>query len=313
MSSEGQEKNESSECIVPSLAVPAGELTRYSAERDPHREKDIADYVELEATGESVKHVEKVKDEVVVGDLYEIWDVVTDKNRWWVVTNPTNLYSQQHFPSLDYTLSFHVGLMMRLASRPEGARSDDPSPFDEVFRRQEQAKHRFDIAVEAEDYQVVGMQLRECMISLVAALRRRVVLDSTLERPQDANFVAWAEILMDELCRGGNNKELRQYLKGTARNTWQLVNWLTHDRNANKTASFIAIHACDCVVGHFLQILERDRADRAEQCPLCKSRKIRSHFDPSLGQDGEYYSTCAVCEWSTHPGAPDGSPELDAG
>ena len=289
------------ECTFLEITVPPEELSRYSADRDPHREKDIAQYVELEARDESVKHVEKVKEEVVVGDLYEIWDVVTDKNRWWVVTNPTNLYSQQHFPSLDYTLSFHIGLMMRIRSRPEGARSEDPSPLDEVFRRQEQAKNRFDTAVEAEDYQAVGMQLRECLISLAAAVRRRCVVES-IERPQDSNFVEWTEILMDELCRGGSNKELRHYLKGTAKQTWQLVNWLTHDRDANKAASFIAIQACDTVVGHFNQILQREKVDRIEECPLCRSRKIRTHFDLSLGPDGEYYSTCAACEWSSHPG-----------
>lgn len=101
---------------------------------------------------------------------------------------------------------------MRLRSRPNGARSDEPSPFDDVFRRQEQAKDRFDRAVEAEDYQAVGVYLRECLLSLVAALRRRVVISNETERPQDANFIAWTSVLMDELCRGGSNKELRQYL-----------------------------------------------------------------------------------------------------
>ena len=191
--------------------------------------------------------------------------------------------------------------MMRLRSRPEGARSDDPSPFDDVFRRQEHAKDRFDRAVEAEDYQAVGVHLRECLLSLVAALRRRAVMSSDGERPQDANFVAWTELLMDELCRGGRNKELRQYLNGTAKDSWQLVNWLTHDRSANKTAASIAIHGCDTVVGHFVQILERESTDRTEQCPLCQSRKVRTHFDISIGVDGDYYVTCGVCEWTNHP------------
>jgi hypothetical protein len=228
--------------------------------------------------------------------------VTTDKDRWWVITNLTNLYSQRHFPSLDYTLSFHVGLMMRLRSRPEGARSDDPSPFDDVFRRQEQAKDRLDVAVEAEDYQAVGVHLRECLLSLVGALRRGVVITPDADRPQDANFVAWTELLIDELCRGGSNKELRQYLKGTAKDTWQLVNWLTHDRNANKTAASIAVHGCDTVVGHLVQILEREKTDRTDQCPLCGSRKLRTHFDISIGADGDYFMTCGVCEWSSHPG-----------
>jgi hypothetical protein len=304
VSNEDAEKAESADCDVPAHPVPAEELGRYSVERDPHREKEIAEYVESEARDESVKHVEKVKEEVVLGDVFEIWDVATDKDRWWVITNLTNLYSQRHLPSLDYTLSFHIGLMMRLRSRPEGARSDNPSPFDDVFRRQEQAKERFDTAVEAEDYQAVGVHLRECLISLVGTLRRRVVIASEIERPQDANFVSWAALLMDEICYGNSNKELRQYLKGTAKDAWQLVNWLTHDRSANKTAALIAIHGCDTVVGHFVQILEREETDRTEQCPLCKSRKIRTHFDRSIVPDGEYYMTCAACEWSSYPGAP---------
>jgi hypothetical protein len=304
MSNEDAERPEDAACVAPSHPIPMKELGRYRVERDPHRENDITAYVELEASGESVKHIEKVKEEVVLGDLYEVWDVATDKDRWWVITNLTNLYCQRHFPSLDYTLSFHIGLMMRIRSRPEGVRSDEPSPFDDVFRRQEQAKDRFDIAVEAEDYQAVGMHLRECLISLVGALRRRVSIDSAVERPQDANFAAWVALLMDELCRGNSNKELRQYLKGVAKDTWQLVNWLTHDRSANKTAASIAIHGCDTVVGHFVQILEREKTDRTEQCPLCKSRRIRTHFDPSLQPDGEYYMTCAVCEWCSHPSVP---------
>lgn len=311
MSNEDAENVDSADCVVPQHAVPAEELGRYSVERDPHSEKDISLYVESEAREESVKHVEKVKEEVVLGEVYEIWDVTTDKDRWWVITNLTNLYSQRYFPSLDYTLSFHIGLMMRLRSRPEGARSAAPSPFDDVFRRQEQAKERFDIAVEAEEYQAVGMNLRECLISLVGALRRRVSIDSTTERPQDSNFVAWAALLMDELCRGNSNKELRQYLKGTAKDTWQLVNWLTHHRGANKTASSIAIHGCDTVVGHFVQVLEREKTDHTEQCPVCKSRKIRTHFDVSFEPEGAYYLTCAACEWSSHPGARDENAQLE--
>ena len=288
-------------CIVPTHPVPAEELSQYNIERDPHSEQDISNYVEGQARDEIVQHVEKVKQEVVLGDTYEIWDVTTDAYRWWVITNLTNLYSQKHFPSLDYTLSFHIGLMMRLRSRPDGASNEGPTPFDGVFRRQKQARDRHDGAVEAEDYQAVGMQLRECLISLVAVLRRRVHTRPDIERPQDANFVAWSALLMDELCGGNSNKKLRQYLKITAKQIWQLVNWLTHDRSANKTASSIAIFGCDTAVGHFVQILERERTDRTDQCPLCNSRSIRTHFDISIEADGDYYVTCGACDWSSHP------------
>jgi hypothetical protein len=115
------------ECVH-SHPVPPSELARYSIDRDGDSEQEIARYLEIEAPDENVQHVEKVKREIVLGDAYDIWDVTTDKNRWWVITNLTNLYSQRHFPSLDYIISFHIGLMMRLRSRPAGGDGQEPSP-----------------------------------------------------------------------------------------------------------------------------------------------------------------------------------------
>jgi hypothetical protein len=289
---------ENSECVVPGPSLPLDELHKYLSESDPHSARDIARYVEIEAADETVLHVEKVKSEVILGGIHEVWDVHTDKNRWWVISPLTNLYSQKHFLSLDYTLSFHVGLMMRLRSRPQGPDSNDPTPFDDVFRRREQAERRFESAVEAEDYQSVGMQLRECLICLCGAIRRRIELQPMTEVPQDSNFIAWSSAFADHLCPGESNKELRQFLKGSAKDTWQLVNWLTHHRNANETACSIALNGCGNVIGHFIQILERSKREKVKNCPLCRSRDVRTHFDPFLGSGGDYYMSCGVCEWT---------------
>ncbi len=289
------------DCIVPDHPIPAAEVKRYSAKRDPDAEQGIANYVQGEAPDETVQHVEKVKTEYVMGEAYEIWDVTTDKDRWWVITNLMNLYSQRHFPSLDYTISFHIGLEMRINSQSEDGDSSDPQPFDEVFRRQKQAKERHERAIEAEDYQSVGMQLRECLLSLISVMRRRVALRPDIERPRDADFRAWVEILMDQLSPGEKNKELRHYLKVTSEKTWQLVNWLTHDRDANKTASSISIAGCDTIVGHYVELLMREQNDKTDECPLCSSRNIRTHFDISIEPDGAYYNTCGSCDWSNHP------------
>jgi len=293
--------DEQDNSISNSHPIPKDELPQYRVERDFHLEQDIANYVISQAPVEIVQNVEKVKQEIVLGETYEIWDVITDKNRWWVITNLTNLYSQKHFPSLDYTLSFHIGLMMRLRSRPDSANVEEQTPFDEVFRRQEQVKNRLDSAIEPEDYQVVGMQLRECLLSLIGVLRQRVSIAPDIEKPQDANFIEWSSILLNALCGSRRNQELRQYLKNTASHTWQLVNWLTHCRNADKTSASIALYACDTVVGHFIQILEREKIDQTNQCPVCHSRKIRTHFDISIEPDGDYFLTCGVCGWSNHP------------
>jgi hypothetical protein len=288
------------DCIVPSAPVPAEALAKYAVDRDAHSENDIARYVELEAEDEVVKHVEKVKTEIVLGDSYEVWDVTTDKGGWWVITNLTNLYSKQHFVSLDYTLSFHIGLMMRMRSRSGGPSSDEPTPFEEVLRREQQAHQRHERAVEVEDYQAVGMQLRECLLALITAVRRRTRYEPETP-PQDANFIEWSNLLADVVCGGPHNQSLRQHVKHLARETWQLTNWLTHARNADKTASSIAIHSCSTVVGHFVQILEKQQTNAIEQCPLCKSRNVRTHFDPEIGEDGDYYLSCGVCEWDNHP------------
>jgi hypothetical protein len=191
--------------------------------------------------------------------------------------------------------------MMRLRSRPEGVDPDDPHPFDDVFRRMAQAHDRHDRAVEAEEYQAVGMQLRECLLSLVGAMRRRLDFPGLQERPQDSNFIAWSDALWNRMCGGERNQALRSYLKSCSEKTWQLVNWLTHDRNANDAAASIAMHACDTLVGHSAQMIMREKTDNLRKCPRCSSRNIRSHFDVTIPPDGDYYTTCGACGWSSHP------------
>jgi hypothetical protein len=292
-----------SDCTIPPV-IPPEVAGRYSPIRDPDLERDVSNYVERQA-GETVVNVEKIKTEYVIGDTYDIWDVTTAEGQWWVISNLMNLYPKNLFPSLDYTLSFHIGLMMRMRSRPSGPDAAEPDPFDEVARRREQAEAAYERAVEAVDYQAVGMQLRECLISLSTALRRRMEVVIADEPLQEANFKGWMELMINQLCPGEPNKELRQFLKTTTDKTWSLVNWLTHDRNANQTAASIALHACDMVFGHSIQILVRDRTDNIEQCPICSSRNIRSHYDVEIPPDGDYYSTCGECGWSNHPDGAD--------
>ena len=106
MARETKNPLDSDECVVHDHPVPPAELGRYSISRDAAAEEDIANYVHWQARDEVVQHVERVKTEHIMGATYEIWDVTTDKGRWWVITNMTNLYSQEYFPSLDYTCNY---------------------------------------------------------------------------------------------------------------------------------------------------------------------------------------------------------------
>lgn len=304
VSAETEHGADENDCTLPpDQPLPADQLGRYSPERDYHAERDIAEYVEAQAhhDDETVQHAERVKVEYVMGVPYEAWDVTTDKDRYWVFTNLTMLYSQQHFPSLDYTLSFHIGLMARIRSKDEQV-ARGTTPFDEVFRRLDQAEDALDRAVEVVDFQSVGMQLREAMISLMAAARRRTDLPEDTERPQDSNVKGWSELLYGHYYAGSSNKDVRGYLKATTDKAWDLVNWLTHHRNANKTAALIAKRAVETIVVHVANTLTRERWDHTDQCPRCQSRAVRSFFDADIAPDGAHFEDCSECGWTNHPG-----------
>ncbi len=82
--------------------------------RATKRERDeIRAYVESQAD-EEVVHLEKAASELVGPVRHDIWDVHCAESRWWVVTNPTNLYDQADFKSREVVLTFHIGLMLRV-------------------------------------------------------------------------------------------------------------------------------------------------------------------------------------------------------
>jgi hypothetical protein len=88
--------------------------------RASKREKDeIRTYVGSQAH-EEVLHLEKATSELVGPVRHDIWDVHCPDSRWWVVTNPTNLYEQRDFKSRDVVLTFHIDLTLRLEYAREG-------------------------------------------------------------------------------------------------------------------------------------------------------------------------------------------------
>ncbi|WP_392467018.1 hypothetical protein ACF3NS_14815 [Arsenicicoccus cauae] len=127
--------------------------------RATKQEKDaVRAYVEDQAH-EDVVHLEKAASELVGPVRHDIWDVHCAKTRWWVVTNPTNLYDQGDFKSRDVVLTFHVGLTLRVQYAQE--REVPVAPGVAVllpgsWRRWEQAFEAYDSGDEAENLQSVG-------------------------------------------------------------------------------------------------------------------------------------------------------------
>src|SRR2546422_531108 len=153
-------------CTIPP-AIPDTALPGLIFKRDIDAETAIRRYVEWQGK-EEVTHAERITTEYALGRKYEAWDVRTTKGRWWVITSPTNLYSQELFPSLDYTISFHVGVTARMMSRSRpGVEPMEAALLPAAWRKWQQADEALDEAEEPEDFQAVGMRCRESLIAMV--------------------------------------------------------------------------------------------------------------------------------------------------
>jgi hypothetical protein len=290
-----EKKVPADDCIVPP-EIPKGELHKLMFRPAAPEVRSIHEYVEWQAPDEKVLHAEKLASERVFGRDYDVWDVHTDKERWWVVTSPTNLYSQKLMPSMDYVLSFHIGLMARVQARrvPEG--SEARQEFLLVTNRKlVQASESLDAADEAEEFQAVGMQCRECLLALIRELVDGSDLESGEDLPKKSDFKGWAERIANVVAAGGSADYVRGYLKAVADRSWQLTNWLTHTSNATRGDAELAVDATEHVIAVFASAILKRAAAAPERCPRCKSYKITVDWRPELGSSGLYVPRCESC------------------
>ena len=267
-----------------------------------HERRAVVEYFLLESPdGTKVEHAEKIASERVYGDPHDVWDVHASDGRWWVITNPTNLYSQDDFKSMDYALSFHIGVVTRVAAnQARKARTHSQAEQDRlaaVWRSYEQAGDALNNADEAEEFQAVGMRCRETLLAFVKETTDDSLVPVSGDVPKRGDFVAWSELLIDRVASGRHLSRLRSYLKASALATWELTNWLTHSRNATR---FDAEAIYDAT-GHLLSMLgmalvraERGQPDR---CPRCSSYRLVSDYRHEEGENGVYVTLCAACGW----------------
>lgn len=274
--------------------------------RSEREEQEIINYFEWQTNkveGEEpvrVQHLEKMKTEVVFGHKHVAWDVHSTNGRWWVVTNPTNLYSQFEFPSLDYLLSFHVGLMARVAARDSRkADASNQSRFSAAWRRWEQAASAMDQAAEAEDFQAIGMKCRECMLAFVKTAPEYVELEDGTALPKRGDFTQWADLVAEWAAPGKHAKDIRAHLKQVSASAWQLANWLTHTSNAVRMDAELTLAATQHVLDSLSAAVVRRESERPDRCPQCGSYQLASFYEPDLESDPPYVTVCRACEWES--------------
>jgi hypothetical protein len=290
------QRNASDDCVIP--PPPQKHILSSYTLSNLANKRDISDYVEWQARGEKVQHAEKVKTEHVFDRSYDCWDVHTDKDRYWVVTNPTNLYSQGLFPSLDYTISFHVGVMARVAARQQGAPDDGQRlRASAVWRRWEEAAKALHSAEEAEEFQAIGMRCRECLISLVRSLSNPEMVMPVEQTPKRSDVIGWSERIANTIAPGASSDHVRSYLKNVAKSTWQLANWLTHASSVGRPDAAIVLEATQSVLAAFVGATMRFESGSPNSCPKCGSYAITVGYNPE--KSPPYISACEKCDWST--------------
>lgn len=249
-----------------------------------------------------VVHLELVKSESVFGRRHDAWDVHTNEtdSRWWVITEPTNLYSQHEFPSLDYTISFHIGVMARVASRDAKAGPDaQRDRFKSAWRRLENAHESLDGAAEAEDFQAVGMRCREALVDVAKSLQGAVSLEAGTEEPKAADFKGWLTHLAAHFATGKRNEHVRGYLNNAGKEVWQLASWLTHTATASIHDARIVVEATTAFVTLLGLVVMRHEAGAPQRCPDCESYRLASVYEPDLDIDPPYVNLCESCGWNS--------------
>jgi len=285
------------DCTIP--PHPVKHILSSFSLSNPVSKRAVHEYVESQTRGERVQHAEKVKSEHLAGHEYDCWDVHTQRDRYWVITSPSNLYSQRFFPSLDFTLSFHIGVSQRIMALQRGApNAAQKSRLAPVWRRWEQAAESFDTAEEAEEFQAVGMKCRQCLIHLGRMLAKPEMVPVGQEAPQRDNFLRWAELIANAVAPGESNDRIRGHLKAIAKSAWDLAAWLTHANGAKRSDAAFVLNATHQVVEGFGGAVIRLESESPEQCPQCGSRNLDVGYNPEL-IPRPYVTECEECGWQS--------------
>jgi hypothetical protein len=262
----------------------------------------IVNYTASQASDETVEHLEKVASERVLGRDIDVWDVHTNIDRWWIITAPTNLYSQEQFPSMDVALSFHLGLTARVMERSERAAPDEQAEhFPIAWRKWEQAGEALNKANEAEDFQAVGMRCRESLIAFAREASSVVKLDDKAPLVKASDFKGWSELIANTIAAGASAKRRRNYLKSAAKSTWEFVNWLTHADTATRFDSYFAFQATGHVLSSWsLSLLRFEHGDQ-DRCPRCGSYKLTIDYRHDDDRGTIQVIICEACQWESNP------------
>ncbi len=268
-------------------------------------DRAIREYVLAESPeGEVVRSAERIATHRIRGERLDIWDVRTRRQRWWVITNPTNMYLQRDLPSMDQAFTLHLGLRERLAARhpePWGS-AEERDRLAGAWRRWTQASEALDDADEAEAFQAVGMRCREALLSFVHDVSDPQMVPGGEILPKASDLVQWTQYIAGDVAPGKSGERIRSYLKDLARANWDLVNWLTHAKNAVRMDGVLAVEGTGHTLFAFGTAIVRKEKGIPDRCPGCGSYRIVRDSRQEFGPEHGHVSRCEACGWVSYAG-----------
>lgn len=275
---------------------------------------DIIEYMEWQAPDLKVEMVQKVYSENVLHVRHDVWDVHTNKDRWWVITEPTNLYAQEQFPNMDLALTFHVGLALRI---PRSERAKLPElpiePFAEAYRYLQEANDALQQAEEVADYQAIGVRCREALLAFAAAGQVVVPWTAAPEEPKKGDLKAWADHICNTTMPGPSHEHRRHLIKTLLDSAWKFANWLTHAKATKWHDAEAALSATENSVSLATSAVIRHIRGVPDACPACGSHRL----SPERGYHKDYPEiewerpVCVKCGWTGTPVPVEEVPEPD--
>ena len=264
----------------------------------------VTSYFEGQAPDLKVEFIQKVYSENVLGHCHDVWDVHTDQDRWWVITNPSNLYSQEQFPNMDLALTFHIGLCLRIPRSEKQKLSELPlEPFAQCYRYLSEASEALGQAEEVLDYQSIGMRCREALLAFADAAQTVLPWTSTDPKPKQADLRAWADHICTVTMAGDSHKERRHLFKNQLESAWSFANWLTHAKGSKWHDAEAAIATTENAIGLCTSSVIRHMRGVPETCPACGSHRLSPErgFRSDLPDIEWERPTCTKCDWIGEP------------
>lgn len=223
------------------------------------------------------------------------------KKRFWVITNPTNLYEQTMFPNMDLAITFHVGLCLRMPKSEREPLSELPiEPFAGCARLAREANDALAQAEEVSDYQAMGVRCREVLLALVAAAQVVMPWTGPGEPPQKANFKEWSDHMCQVGLPGQAHENRRKLLKALLSSAWDYDNWLAHTKSSTWYDAETATSATGNAIEIWLSILIRHVRKVPEACPACGSHRLSPECGYDLKEPEVKYErpVCSKCGWT---------------